>query len=198
MPYSFIASDFPAPSNIIASKDIFILFVLELLAIQINNLAPSSLKFPNCVLFFFLFFEGLIPQTPLWGNLTEIWTRGWGWGIRDGFLLQKEFNLSVSQFPQLFKCCQKIISHFRSGSLSLNEEVPRSANESRYMATRSLNVVIGIPGGPVQIRVSSLRERCGIPLLLQVNSWPFNATSAQFDAVQMCWSFNMVNTGRVW
>lgn len=160
MPCSFIASDFPAPPNIIASEDIFILFVLKLLAIQINNLAkrgPVSLKFPNSVGFFCLvgFFRRFNPTNstagkPDWNLNKRLRIRNMRWiSLTEGV---QSPCVSVSQ---LFKCHLKIISHLRSGSLGLNEEVPHSANESHYTATRSLNVVIGIPGGPVQIRVSS-------------------------------------------
>lgn len=47
-PCFFSASDFPIPSSITASRDTFILIVLELLTIQINNLVrrePRSLEF---------------------------------------------------------------------------------------------------------------------------------------------------------
>lgn len=40
-------------------------------------------------------------------------------------------------------------------SLSLNEEVPGSANESCCTATQSINVVIGVPWGPIQDAESS-------------------------------------------
>lgn len=76
----------------------------------------------------------------------------------------------MSQFPQLFKGHKKASSHLHSGGLSLNEEVPCTANESFYTATQSINVIIGVPWGPIQNGVSSLRERCGVSLLLQVNS----------------------------
>lgn len=61
----------------------------------------------------------------------------------------------MSQFPQMSKCHQKVRTHPWSGSLSLNEEVPGSANESCCMATQSINVIIGVPWGPIQDGESS-------------------------------------------
>lgn len=103
MPCSFIASDFHTPSNITASKDILILFVLELLIIQINNLDgrdPGSLKFPNSVIFFWRF------------NPTDSTVRKPDQRL-EREAENKEFetdfsywksSISTCLFPQLFKC----------------------------------------------------------------------------------------------
>lgn len=144
-------------------------------------------------------FSYISSQTLPCGNVPHDWIERLRIrNLRPFFFQLNEFNLLVSQFPQLIKCRKKVRSNLHSGSRSLNEEVPCTANESRCTATRSINVITEVPRGPIQDGVSSLRERCGASLLLPVNSWPFNATSAQFDTVRMCWSFKMANIGRVW
>lgn len=122
MPCSFIASDFHTPSNITASKDILILFVLELLIIQINNLDgrdPGSLKFPNSV----IFFEGLIPQTLLWGNLTKDWNgRLRIRNLRLIFLTERVQSPRVC-FPSCSSAIRKSASIFTVGAWTLMKRI---------------------------------------------------------------------------
>lgn len=166
-----------------------------------NNLVgrdPRSWEFPNSMIFWAFNPANSTMWKPAWRSEWEAENKEFDTRVCALFFSWNNLISLCLSFPSCSSAIRKSTPIFTVGVLSLNEEVPCTANESRYTTTRSINVIIGGPRGPIENGLSSLRERCGVSLLLQVNSWPFNATSAQFDTVQMCWSFNMVNIERLW